>query len=313
MRRHGLALVVLCGAWGLLAGASLPESAAGAELAASVVSGAAQPSRLAILEQWRGEGTGYRERPSFFLIRSLPELQVFWEKHQSGEPVPNVDFGKRMLFVWVPGPGLCGYRVMRAADMQRTGRRWRLELEIERSDSLGAGRWRTPWLIALLPRVDGDIEVVRTGELSHGEARFMPLATIWDMQRERDQPATAALPGVSKSEEASAAPDTSWGENPFGEGPKTPQGRTVSEEIVVKHDPKVAADARAASRTTPARADATTADSAGTGREPAPAAAAAEPAPAAGGQPAATAAKEPPPKTASEEADPFGDAFNLDF
>jgi len=313
-----LAILLLCGMCGGLVGVGLPvwqtcaAEAATAGAGGGRVSAGDVPGRLDILEQWRGEGSGYRERPSFFLIRSLPELQVFWEKHEPGEPVPNVNFGTRMLFVWVPGPGLCGYRVMRAAGMTRQKKVWRLELEVERSDSLGAGRWRTPWLMALLPRVDGDVEVVRIGDAVRGEARFMPLAMIWDMQRERQQPATGELSSAAKAGDGAASGGTEWGENPFGEGPKLPQGRNVSEEIVVKHDPNVAANARAEARATAARS---AAPSGGTASGSSAPAAVITPAPAAGDGvgPTATEAKEPAAKTASAEVDPFGDAFNLDF
>ncbi len=152
-------------------------------------------SEIEILGEWTGAESGYRERPSCFLVRSLPELQIFWKKHAPDEPMPSVDFEKRMLFLWVSGPSLSGYHVMKAVRVVRNGQGYILELDIRRSDTAGAGSWRNPWLMALLPKFRGDIEVVRRGDTAAGEAERMPFAVIHDMGG-GDQARVAAITKV---------------------------------------------------------------------------------------------------------------------
>lgn len=238
-------------------------------------------NEIEVLSEWTGTESGYHERPNYFLIRSLPELQIFWEKHASGEPMPNVDFEKRMLFLWVSGPSLSGFHVMKAVRVVRNGQGYILELDLRRSDTAGAGNWRNPWLMALLPKFRGDIEVVRRGDPAAGEAERMPLATIRDMGG-----GLAGGPVITKvSAGGGAAKAVSAVSGPGG-GPAA----SVSAPKPVENKP--------AEKT----ADAAT-----------PAQPAAQPAGAGDGKTGTSSAGQPPAATATAEPDPFGDAFNLDF
>ncbi|HOT28895.1 MAG TPA: hypothetical protein PLU72_11945 [Candidatus Ozemobacteraceae bacterium] len=231
-----------------------------------------------ILSQWTGTQSGYRERPNYFLVRSLPELQIFWEKHASGEPMPNVDFENRMLFLWVSGPSLSGFHVVKAVRVVRNGQRYILELDLRRSDAAGAGSWRNPWLMALLPKFRGDIEVVRRGDATAGEAERMPLATIRDMGG--GQAGMAAITKVSSGGGAAKTSSSVSGSGGVTKAPVNP--------------PKAGA-------TTPAQPVARPAETAGGKAAPDD------------GKGDASAAGQAPAATATAEPDPFGDAFNLDF
>lgn len=232
---------------------------------------------IEILGEWTGTESGYRERPNFFLVRSLPELQIFWEKHASDEPMPSVDFEKRMLFFWVSGPSLSGYHVMKTVRIVRNGQGYILELDLRRSDDAGAGSWRNPWLMALLPKFHGDIEVVRRGDAAAGEAERMPLAIIHDMGGD-GRAGRAAITAVSSEGRATRA-----GSAASGEG----SGSIPSESV-----PRPAAEQTVA---TP------------------PAQPSVRPADAEGGKVDVPSVGQPPTATATAEPDPFGDAFNLDF
>lgn len=255
-------------------------------------------AQLEILDQTRGEGSGYRERPRCFIIRSLPELQIFWEKHAPDEPMPNVNFEKRMLFLWVPGPSLHGYRAMRAIRLIRKPRGHLLELEIQRSDNAGAGSWRSPWLMALLPRFRGDIEVVRRGDADEGEAEQMPLAVIHDMGIERGESSIAAVSsGAGKAKPRQDSAEDIFGTAGGAGSPVTAVGKTAMQ-------PDVPQPAKAGVQSETASF------------EQAPPTEVMEPGSGKAAPPAKTdAAPKSPPSagTASSEADPFGDAFNLDF
>jgi len=277
-----------------------------------------------ILEQWRGEDSVYRGRPSFFLIKSLPELQIFWEKHAPEEPMPTVNFGNRMLFLWAPGPSLCGYRVMKAVRVVQKAKRYILELDVQRSDDAGAGQWRNPWLMVLLPKLRGDIEVVRTGDTSIGEAACMPLAMLWDMDGERIGVVTTAVSAVSAGKKAAA--EWPGDEQLFTSGTTVKTDSGSGNVIAVK--PAAIASSKApktADMSKPAGAAAVAADTKTPGNPGAPEKGfeLAKPTEVMGSKdhagkatdskPAAVAAKEPAANNASDEADPFGDAFNLDF
>lgn len=241
-------------------------------------------SEIDILSQWTGTESEYRERPSCFLVRSVPELQVFWEKHAPDEPMPRVDFEKRMLFVWVSGPSLSGYHVMEAVRVVRKRQGYILELDIRRSDSAGAGQWRNPWLMALLPKFRGDIEVVRIGDAAAGEAERMPFAVIHDMGGAQAETAVTKVSASGGAAQGvpSAAPAVSGA----GGGAKP----AVSAAKPVEEKPVVAASAQPAAR--PVETTGSPADAAPAGQPP---------------------SENPAAGTASADADPFGDAFNLDL
>lgn len=238
-------------------------------------------SEIDILGQWTGTESGYRERPNYFLVRSLSELQLFWKKHAPDEPMPNVDFEKRMLFLWVPGPSLSGYHVMKAVRVVRNGQGYILELDIRRSDTAGAGSWRNPWLMALLPKLRGDIQVVRRGDMAVGEAERMPLAVIHDM----GAGGQAGGPVITKVSSEGGAAKTVPAISGSGGGsiPAVRAPKPVEKQPAEK--PVAAIPARPV---TP-------------------------PAGAADGKTEASSAGQTPAVTATAEADPFGDAFNLDF
>ncbi len=244
--------------------------------AAAAVDPGPAGSEIEILSQWTGTESGYRERPSYFLVRSLPELQLFWEKHASDEPIPNVDFEKRMLFVWVSGPSLSGYHVLKAVRVVRSNQEYVLELDLRRSDTAGSGSWRNPWLMALLPKFRGDIEVVRRGNPAAGEAERMPLAVIHDMGA--GQGGGAVITKVS-SEGGAAKPEPAVSVPGGGSIPPVHASKPVEKTPVEK--PVAATPVQPA------------APSAGTGDEP--------------------SASQAPAATTTAETDPFGDAFNLDF
>lgn len=249
---------------------------------------AAPMAQVDILDQWRGYGSGYRERPCFFLIRSLPELQVFWEKHAPDEPMPYVNFEKRMLFFWVPGPSLFGYRVMKAVRIVPNDGRYLLELDIVRSDQAGAGVWRSPWLMALLPRFRGDIEVVRKGDVYAGEAKQMPLAIIRDMGIE---PGASGITTVSTGA-GKAKPEPAGKEDAFGmwNGAALKSGSGAAPSGALP-----ASDTAVATSTQNSGVQPESVKTDNTGKS------------------GAESGTQPSPAVASAEEDPFGDAFNLDF
>jgi|GEM_PF-2128023 len=155
----------------------LPDSAPG-----KIDVSAKQPQLkpLKIIFQWGGSDSGYPGNPPFFIIRSLDEFEKFWAQHQPNECMPHVEFSKHMVFVWAPGPTLFDYRPTKVVGFQRRGKGYLVILEYDRK--LSGGYWRAPFLIAILSKADnGDISVVRLGNKSLSEKPLVPLYHIWEI------------------------------------------------------------------------------------------------------------------------------------
>ncbi len=230
--------------------------------------------------------------------------------------MPTVNFGNRMLFLWAPGPSLCGYRVMKAVRVIQKAKQYMLELEVQRSDDAGAGQWRSPWLMALLPKLQGDIKVVRKGDAAIGEAVCMPLAMLWDMDGERSSGITTTVSAAS----AGKKPAAEWpgDEQLFGSVSTVKTDSGSANAAVVKRAANASGKAPKAADTAKPAGTVASASTGEHGFEQANPTEVVAPKDDGGkithsGTATTAAGKEPAGKNASDEADPFGDAFNLDF
>lgn len=250
---------------------------------------------LLIHDQWSGTDSHYSGNPTFFLIRTLDEMNSFWEKHHPGEEIFHVDFNKVMLFVWAPGKSLFDYCPTQVVRFFKEGNRFSLLLAFERKRT--GGYWRNPYLIAILGKVEkGDIDIYRIGSKLLDEPERMPLCTIWDMGGERKVPCTVVtlkVPPKSKTpipnqvESSPPSVDFQFSNNEVVSQPKA---------VAVKKNETAPQVSPSATKKTPPPKD----------------------------------SNKTPPKTvnpadgktpdsassagnASDSADPFGDAFNLDF
>ncbi|MBF0500348.1 MAG: hypothetical protein HQM09_09450 [Candidatus Riflebacteria bacterium] len=136
-----------------------------------------------IYDSWSGFNSRYAGIPPCFIVKSLAEFDTFWQAHGVNEMMPNVNFGKTMLFVWCPGPGRFDYRPMKIERFFRDASgQLVILMGLDRQKS--GGNMRNSYLIALLPRLPGNIAVMRVGDKLSGEADCMPLYTLWDMSGE---------------------------------------------------------------------------------------------------------------------------------
>lgn len=266
---------------------------------------------LPVFYQWSGtQGKALNDRP-YFLIRDLDTLTKFYARVPFESSLPHVDFGKSMIFVGFPGPTLFDHQPFRIAGFFRRNQRYTVLLDLDRRRT--GGFWRNPFVVGLLPAIPAaDVDVMKVGNPQKGEPTRVPLFTVWDMSRQRSRPLTPAQPWQAPKDRP---PLPTYG---FDLTPKPPtydivleapritvtninrEARPVSRPV--ERPVQTVAPARPPEKTPPVAAD-----------QPKPPDTPPKPPI---DQPPAT-----PPATgtvaaagtASSGADPFGDAFNLDF
>ncbi|MFZ2958665.1 MAG: hypothetical protein WA705_17385 [Candidatus Ozemobacteraceae bacterium] len=237
-----------------------------------------------IYDSWSGSDSHYAGSPPCFLLRSLPEYEIFWRLHGLQEIMPHVNFEKTMLFVWCPGPGRFDYRPMRIERFFRDANgQMVLLMGLDRQKT--GGNMRNYFLIALLPRLSGSIAVMRVGDKASGEAPRMPLFNIWDLSGDVPTP----VPAITV---VKAPPKKKVEGSGTGSGEATTAGAGRTNSAMTAAGKQAAED--------PIKPTAMNGTTGNSGSFPA------------SGTPTDTATSGTA-SNASDDADPFKDAFNLDL
>lgn len=289
-----------------------PPAAASRRVPAAAAAPAGVPEAvLPVFYQWTGtHGQALNDRP-YFLIRDLDTLTKFYAKVPFESTLPHVDFARSMVFVGFPGPTLFDHQPFRIAGFFRRNQRYTVLLDLDRRRT--GGFWRNPFVVGLLPAIPAaDVDVMKVGNPQKGEPTRVPLYTVWEMSRQRSQPLTPARPWQAPN---TVPPLPTYG---FDLTPKPP-----SYDIILEAPRITVTSINRAARPLPKPVELPTrtvepvrppvkTPTTGTGQP----------------RPPDTHPKPPddqtpvtPPATgtvaaggtASSGADPFGDAFNLDF
>lgn len=147
----------------------------------------AKTVELPVYRDWRGNDCKFVSERPFFLIKDIHELEEFWKKAGTGEPVPWIDFEKYMLFVWSPGPTMFDYRPVEVERLLYKDGSYIVLMNFQRKDS--GGFWRRPFVATMLPLIrQGDIFVKRKVEHGPHKVEWKPLFSMWDMSGDRTRP-----------------------------------------------------------------------------------------------------------------------------
>ncbi|NLI74994.1 MAG: hypothetical protein GX442_00970, partial [Candidatus Riflebacteria bacterium] len=293
--------------------APAPAPAARRVPAAAAAPAGVPEAVLPVFYQWTGtHGQALNDRP-FFLIRDLDTLTKFYARVRFESSLPHVDFDKRMIFVGFPGPTLFDFQPLRIAGFFRRRQRYTVLLDFDRRRT--GGFWRNPFVVGLLPAIPAaDVDVMKVGNPLKGEPTRVPLYTIWEMSRQRSLPLTPAQPWQAPQ---NRPPLPTYG---FDLTPKPPTYDIILEapKITVTSINRTARPiprpVTIPTRTVAPEPPPVKTPPAGTTQPRPPDTQPKTPL----GQPPVTVttaatATAPAGGTASSGADPFGDAFNLDF
>ncbi len=144
----------------------------------------AKTQELDVYRDWRGNNCEFVAERPFFIISDIYDLQNFWQKCNSDEQMPGIDFDKYMLFVWAPGSSMIDQRNISVDKFLKKDGKYVVILNSQKKH-FDSG-WKKPFVATMLPKKEkGDLFVMRNGNKFAGESPWMPLYTLWDMSGDR--------------------------------------------------------------------------------------------------------------------------------
>lgn len=147
----------------------------------------AKTVELPVYSDWRGNNCQFKSERPFFLIKDNYDLEKFWEKANSGDAMPGIDFDRYMLLVWAPGASLFDHRPVVVERLLCKEGKYIVLMDFKRKDT--GGYWRRPFVATLLPLIrSGDIFIMGKQEKGGVQTDYKLLYTLWDMSVERTRP-----------------------------------------------------------------------------------------------------------------------------